>query len=123
MTTLIIQFAILLIASALIVLFLNKDYSVNWKSKKVFTYSKHGKIAFLIGLFCISLYIAILSFLYNFYFQIYFSSTINSFIEWILIPFISAILNLSIFYFTYFQFMFKKKNNIKDFVTTQQHIQ
>lgn len=94
--------------------FLNKDYKLNWKAKKVFTHSRYAQIAKILGIVNIVITTNLLDRIHDEMFQSYFSQGTNRIISWIVIPSISIIIFLSIFYMTYYQFVFKKENNIKD---------
>lgn len=113
MKSLAIQFVILIVITTLITYFLNKDYKINWKAKKVFTYSKYGRIALILGCISTPFYLAIMSFFYENLFSKYFCVSFNIFIEWVVIPILCIFFILSTFYATYTQFMFRQKHNIK----------
>ena len=110
----VVKFAIIFIITYLMIYFLNKDYTLNWKSKKVFTQSRYAQIAKILGIANIIVTTSLLDKIHEEMFQSYFSQVINSYISWIAIPLICIIIFLSVFYMTYYQFMFKKNNNIKD---------
>ena len=114
MTAFSIKFVIVFINTILMIYFINKDYKLNWKAKKVFTYSRYSKIASIIGFANIGITTGLLDFVHEKFLKIYFNSSINFVIEWFIIPLICILIFFSIFYSTYSQYAFKKENNIKD---------
>lgn len=114
MTAFSIKFVIVVINTILMIYFINKDYKLNWKAKKVFTYSRYSKIASIFGFANIGITTGLLDFVHEKFLKIYFNSSINFVIGWFIIPLICILIFFSIFYSTYSQFTFKKENNIKD---------
>lgn len=109
-----IKFIIVFVNTILMIYLINKDYKLNWKAKKVFTYSRYSKIASIIGFANIGITTGLLDFVHEKFLKIYFNSTTNFVIEWFIIPLICILIFFSVFYSTYSQYVFKKQNNIKD---------
>lgn len=109
-----VNFILILINTVLMIVFINKDYKLNWKSKKVFTYSRYSKIASIFGFANIGVTTGFLDTIFEKYFDSFFNPTFNIIISWVIIPAICIFIFFSIFYATYSQFIFKQKHGIKE---------
>lgn len=110
---LMIMFCIIFVNTLLIIYFLNKDYKINWRSKKVFTYSRFSNLARIFAIANIVIANELLSIIYNMYFEQNFNETIDNIVKWLVIPAFCIFVFISVFYSTYSVFLFKQENKIK----------
>jgi hypothetical protein len=108
------MFFIVFVNTLIMVFLLNKDYKINWRSKKVFTYSRFSNIARFFAIANIVIANELLSKIYNKYFEQYFSKTMDTVYKWFIIPSFCIFVFLSVFYATYSIFVFKHENKIRD---------
>lgn len=114
MAAFIVKFILLVVSTYFIVYFLNKDYKLNWKLKKVATNSRYSKYAYLLSILNIIILSNLFDVLHNKYLFNVLSANMNKFIEWLIIPLVSILIVISIFYSTYSKFKAKKELGVKD---------
>lgn len=114
MAAFIIKFIGLVVSTYFIIYFLNKEYKLNWKLKKIVTNSRYSKYAYLLSIVNIIILSNLFDVIHNKYLFNTLNTNMNKLIEWVIIPLVSILIFISIFYSTYSQFKAKKELGVKD---------